>query len=284
MFKLFLAFSLLAEELTKATKDFLDSDAKINDKHEWLGINDAAMKGKGSSRRYYKFHTKKNIKIDGINTSIEHGIKIPVISNLDYYHDGDLFGKQQNKIESDSKLDKFRVLKKTKDGYTTNVNGVLSPVLSSNKNGKWVETVDVIPLEHSKYTRNESIAANNRMKNALSTSEFPNMSWEKIRSSLNSFNKLKHNNDHVLTDDQKNIVKNHPVGRVLADLLTHTNISVDDLSSENVGIWKHPITGKDHPVILDYGASKKLLSDYDDATDRYFNKEKPRVLNEVVLV
>jgi len=279
MFKEYLTKSLLAEALTKEIKDFLDSDHKLSDKQEGIQYLGTTFHGRGSSRNYYKFDSPKKIKIDGADTKIEHGVKIPVVSNLDYYHSGELLGKQQTKTETSKDLDKYRTLIKTKDGYQSNDNGVLAPTFLHHKDGKWVEMAHVEPLHKSNYSTSKHHEMDTRFNKVIRHDDFPDITWDKIRSSLKNLEHAKHNNTSVTPEDH-HILNNHPVAKNFSDLISNTSISSHDLTPDNIGLWKHPITKKDHVVILDYGGSKKILKDYDDATENYMNKAEKREINE----
>lgn len=279
MFKDYFIKTLLAEALTREIKDFLDSDLKLSDKHEGINYYGASLKGRGSSRNYYKFDTPKKISLDGEPISVEHGVKIPIISNLDHYHSNEIFGKQQNKNESLTAFNSHRTLIKNGKEYKTNENGVLAPVFSSHPEGKWIEMAHVEPIENKNYNEEKTKEINQRFKNSIQNKDFPDITWNDIHGSLKRLEQTKHNNN-VLDDNDKKILDKHPVAKGLSKLIGNTSISAYDLTRDNIGLWKHPKTKKDHVVVLDYGASRKLLSDYDDATEKFFNGSEKRQLNE----
>jgi hypothetical protein len=58
----------------------------------------------------------------------------------------------------------------------------------------------------------------------------------------------------------------HPLLNNVIDLCHTADIHPGDFAPKgNWGIWKHPITGKEHPVIIDYGFSNEVSKAYQKA-------------------
>lgn len=148
------------------------------------------------------------------------------------------------------------------NSYVTNENGVLAPVLNKGKNGSWLEVAHVDKIDEDD---------NNEKLSKLLSHNGKNFSWNDIRTHL----KMKYLDKHYIGNSE---LENHPLVKKFKNLMDKTDISPFDFTEKNIGIWKHPITKKEHVVLLDYGASKKLLNQYDTATENYINKIKIRVV------
>lgn len=273
---------LLNESLPKSVADIInnnntDSQTKSAELNWHPDLDDVA-RGTGSSRHYWEMPNKHEINLDGKNTEIKHGLKLAVKSHLDDYHNNTMFGKQQNKEESDKKFDDFRVLKKEGNGYKTNHHGVLTPILDHDKDGKWMHVGHVTPYGADPEGFEKTIA-DSTPKDFIGKKPDVDDIIIAVRD-----HEDKHSSEHyTMTDRNKQILDKHPFAKKLANLVDKTGITSHDLHSKNLGIFHHPITHEKIPVVLDYGANRDLLGAYTDANDNKNNNIKVRTLKESVL-
>lgn len=266
---------LISEEVSDAIMNVLNDKSKSHtQKIKALTSSGHIGSVLGSSRQYFKMKSNKDIILDGRAVKIPHGIKVAQPSHLDEYHNHELFGKTQNKIESSDEFEDYRVIKPhpTKPGeYVTNPHGILAPVFHSHKGGDWLEMGHVIPFhdvtEEDKY-------------HYMDDEKVPNVQHGDIINAVKHFEHLKHHPDHTISNYYAQILRKHKIGRAVANVVANTKMSGYDMNDDNWGLWRNPITGKYHPVILDYGADHKLLQKYSEARKNFSTGDRKRNLLE----
>lgn len=258
--------NLLAESIPSSVVKTIgnkDSDSQTKSAElNWNPELDDTQRGQGSSRHYWEMPEKHHITLDGKPASIKHGIKLAVKSDLDDYHTGKMFGKQQNIEESKPEYNDFRVIKKTGDTYETNHSGVLTPIFHSEHDGSWVDVGHVTPLKKDKTGFCDAI---DKLTPKNFSGRKPDI--DDILIAVKDKEHLNQDPKYVMSSYNKRLLDEHPFAKKLASLVTHTGITSHDLHSENFGIFEHPHTKEKIPVVLDYGANKTLLSNYQTARE-----------------
>lgn len=57
-------------------------------------------------------------------------------------------------------------------------------------------------------------------------------------------------------------IMDHPFVQKVNDLILLAGLHPADLKQKNMGIWQHPITQKEYPVLRDYGCSTDIARRY----------------------
>lgn len=70
------------------------------------------------------------------------------------------------------------------------------------------------------------------------------------------------------TDEHHEYLMSHPFIETLNDMIANTGSHPGDIRPANMGIWTHPVTGKQYPVISDYGFSRDVHKAYSDRRNR----------------
>lgn len=263
----------LSEELHTELKDILDSEASPRVKHGMItkkiralikdnkdtGLVDDKPK-KGSSRAVYFPKEEKSISIDGVKTTMPTAVKIAFSGRLDKYRSGEpMLGELQNSKESDYHKGYWAVLKKDGDSknHIYNEDGVLAPVVDHANDDSWLEMGKVSPLTTSKF------------KQLTKTDDMPKgMNFNDFHHHLVNEHEQSRGRRPCLGVEDEERVSNHPLTEKVKNFMFDTGNDPRDLHKGNLGIWKHPITGKEHVVISDYG--------YDDETDKAYNDARKK--------
>lgn len=244
--------------------DFIKKTRSLIADNQDTGLDNGKPK-EGSSRAVFFPHTDKQICVDGKDVSQPTAIKIAFPGNLDNYTgDTHLLGEHQNRIESDHfTIQNHSMLHQNEDGsYNTNHNGVLAPVLDSHKDHHWLEMAKADKMTAPQFTEMTKIKSHPK-----------GLSFKKFTDML----KLEHDDAHGIasidnfTDAEKVHIRSHPLFENTLDFIQNTNNNAHDLRRENYGTWTHPITGKKHPVILDYGFGNDVSKLYTTARRRNQN-------------
>jgi len=185
--------------------------------------------GVGSSREYYKIKTPSNITLDGEKVPVETGVKVAYNGST-----GTEIAKKQNENESRPELKKHYVITPDEKGnYHTNENGIILPTLDHDKNHNWVHTLHIEPLS-------DKI----KLQDHTKTDNYPHgISGDDVEYAL-------------MTGKGKS---DHPLVKKIKDFANEHNVAHNDIHSENIGIFTHPLTKKKYPVILDHGVTNGLL-------------------------
>ncbi len=219
---------------------------------------------KGSSRAVFFPKEHKQITLDGKPTGIRSVVKIAFPGQLDKWMKGDerLLGEHQNEFEADSfTSNNYGMLRENHDGsYSTNHEGVLAPVLSRHPDHHHLEMGHVSPIKKSDFQR------------LTATESHPKgLKFEDMYSALNKEYNEAHGQPSGVpeshTDEKHEHIMQHPFVQNVADMMFSTGFHPGDISMRNMGIWTHPHTGTQHPVMSDYGFS-------DDVAKHYWNRRK----------
>lgn len=140
--------------------------------------------------------------------------------------------------------------------YKTNPHGVLAPVLDSHKDSHWLE------MGHARnMTRKE-------FSDATKTDTHPKgLDFDLLHKHLVNLHAEAHGQNpwHHLSDEQVHHVESHPMFDNVKDFMDNSGNHPGDLRLQNWGMWSHPITGKEHPVIRDWGFSNEINKKYNIA-------------------
>jgi hypothetical protein len=267
-------YGALTEELHKELKDVLN--APENDRDHVYGklhqrklnnfaskVKDLAKRGedtgleggapkKGSSRAVYFPTDPKHITIDGHPAEQKTAVKVAFAGALDK-HTGDhrLLGEHQNGVEADHfTRDNYSMLRNTNGHhYEYNPHGVTAPVLDHHEDDHWLEMGHADKLTGKKFTE------------LTKTESHPKgLKFEHFHEALMNDHNAAHGN-HSGTDAHDH-VREHPLYEHMQDFIQTTGNHPVDLRLQNMGVWKHPVSGKEHPVVRDYGYSNDIAKLY----------------------
>lgn len=272
-------YPLLSEEIHKEISDIMNDDShshksklsRVSSKMKELvsrgedsGIENSTPK-KGSSRAVFFPTEHKHVQIDGHHTTMRTAVKIAFPGSLDK-HTGDskLLGEHQNELESDHFVrNEYGMLHEHSDGhFSTNHHGVLAPVIDNHHDHHWLE------MGHA-----ENIT-NKKFSELTKTESHPKgLNLDKLKNHLmNDYNDA-HGKRRMYheTDAEHEHMSSHPLVEHLKDFIHNTGQHPADLDKRNWGVWKHPVTGKEHPVIRDYGYSDEVGKLYQKARKNKYN-------------
>jgi tRNA A-37 threonylcarbamoyl transferase component Bud32 len=74
-----------------------------------------------------------------------------------------------------------------------------------------------------------------------------------------------HRGNSKYTEEHLEKVKTHPWVEHAIDMMHNTGMHPGDLNKRNMGIYTHPVTGKKHLAIIDYGYSREIANKYTKA-------------------
>lgn len=191
--------------------------------------------GIGNGREYHKVKEHATIYIDHKAANVQTGMKLAYHGSLDKT-DEPKFGVEQNRNEANPNYKPYHILQKDDSGnYHTNENGILLPTLDHHQDHHWIHTLHVEPLSNK-----------TKLEDHTKTDEFPNgISSDDI--------------DHAVMMGHNIKENDHPFIKQIHNLIKNTDISKNDISHSNIGIFTHPHTGKKYPVILDHGFTTGML-------------------------
>lgn len=224
------------------------------------GLEDSKPK-KGSSRAVFFPKEHKDIVIDGVPAKQKTAVKIAFHGHLDK-HTGDthLLGEHQNAVESDHFTNKeYSVLSHDEHNkYHYNENGVTAPVFDHHDDNHWLEMGHADKLTGKKFTE------------LTKTESHPKgLKFDEFHEALQNDHKMAHGNFSGV--DNHDHIRSHPLYENMQDFMHTTGNHPADLALRNMGVWKHPVTGKEHPVIRDFGYSNEIDKLY---TKAWRNKYK----------
>lgn len=244
-----------SSKLNRITKKLRD----LNDRGEDSGIENSTPK-KGSSRAVFFPKEDKPATVDGKPVKLKSAVKIAFKGTLDPYTGSHkLLGEHQNEVESDHLIrDTHGMLSRDHEGnYHTNEHGVLAPVLDHHHDDHWIE------MGHA---RNMSKAD---FRNATKTEKTPKgLDFDHFHNHImNQWDEAhgRPGTRHV-PESAVDDIESHPLHDNVMDFIHNTDNHPADLVRGNWGIWRHPVTGKEHPVIRDYGFSKDISKLYHQAS------------------
>ena len=266
--------TIIMEQLHNDIKSILDSQdipvhhklnmitKKIRELHgsgQNSGLNDEygtpAAPKKGSSRAVFFPHEHDDITIDGEKAKIPSVVKVAYRSTLENkaLHRGTLLGEMQNQFESDGYNHQHSVLEhQGGDNYTYHPHGVLAPILDKHEDDHWLKMGRISPMKKSDFTRLTKTDTHQK-----------GLKFDDVRKSLNHEYHASHGNGFMY-DKPDNHGENmeHPWVENYHSWMLNTGAHPGDMDPRNMGVWKHPITGKEHVVSADYGFSTDIGKQY----------------------
>lgn len=206
--------------------------------------------GSGSSRNVFYVGIKK-ILLDGKEVEVPVCVKESKKSN---YDTADFcFGEAQNKNESNNELDKFRILTKTGvNSYTTNNDGILTPVFDF-VNGS-LSTLSITPYISGNTTT--QLENDDVFDCLLKTIDVHNISLVDLH---DIFIDVEINKKTPHKIKNKYLINKHPLIKNVSNLILKGLVCGYDITDSNWGYYKHPLTGKEKILLLDYGMTSSLM-------------------------
>lgn len=212
----------------------------------------------GSTRIVYFPVNKKRIIIDGVETLVDTVLKVAKPHTIERYTDRCDLGIFQNKTEMSDIHSKYGILVKNQDEtYTTNPNGILSPILNQDARGNWIEMLRLEPMTPYHFnglTANQEYPAGLSFDNAMKTAQ-------KYYSNLAKLEGISHP-DYIEEGLYQNI-KQHPWMKLYLSWMEVNDMSPFDFVTKNLGYFSHPLTTEKTIGICDYGFSEEY--------DKYFD-------------
>ena len=267
---------LLTEKVHQEIQDVMD-DATISSKNKLTSITKKAKqlikagtdtglesdKPKlGSSRAVFFPKDHKEIAVDGQRTKTPTAVKIAFPGKLDRYHGEDTtLGEDQNALESDHHINRhYGILHEhSPDQYRSSSHesgGVLAPVFSTHPEHHHLEMGRVEP----------ATAAG--IKDATKHKNFPKgLTHADIYDAMNHEHASAHGQRTYSNSSDEHLekVKEHPWVEHAISLMHDSDMHPGDLNKRNLGIYTHPVTGKKHLAIIDYGFSNEIAKKYTKA-------------------
>lgn len=241
------------QKLTRISKKMRDLTSRGED----TGIEGDKPK-KGSSRAVFFPTAPKKLKIDGRDTDVHTAVKIAFKGQLDG-HTGSpmMLGEHQNEIESDHFVRQHHAVlthDPSTGEYHTNPEGVTAPVFDNHEDHHWLEMGKARNMTKKDF------------KEATKTSSHPKgLDFDKFHAKLEKDHNDAHGgrgySPHLSKEDEEHI-ESHPMYENTTNFIHTSDNHPGDLRIQNWGMWKHPITGKEHPVIRDYGFSNQIAKLY----------------------
>lgn len=265
--------NFLAEELHPELFDIMDSNTDIHSKHKKItqhirkliasGIDtglEGARAKKGSSRAVY--FPKEEINIDGKKANIKTALKIAFPGILDKPHfikKAGMLGELQNNAEASEYFNDHSILKKgSHNEYTTNEeHGILAPIINTSHDDSWLEMGRVKNITSKKFR-----------ELTKSESHPEGLNHTEVEDILFNEHRLIFGKGRQEYTNAEQAVLNHPFTQKLIHLIHNTDIHPGDIfgggvtPGDNFGVWTHPHTGKEYPVIRDYGFTDSIAKEY----------------------
>lgn len=242
------------QKLTRVSKKLRD----LTSRGESTGIQDDKPK-KGSSRAVFFPNHPKQVDVDGNVVPAQTAVKIAFKGWADPHTESDkLLGEHQNEIEGDHYLHKqYSVLQPIGEGkYKTNEHGVLPPLYDSHPDSHWIE--------HG-FARNMT---KKDFKEATRDKNNPKgLDFDSVQKHLENEHSLAHGMREKWNIDEEtnNKISEHPLVDSLRNAMLDGGLHPGDNRLQNWGMWKHPVTGKEHPVLRDFGFSNEIAKLYGKA-------------------
>lgn len=241
---------------------------------EDTGLEDGKPK-KGSSRAVYFPKDGHKMVLDGHQTEMPTALKIAFPGHLDKYREpGErLLGEHQNEIENDHfTRNHFGMLRQTTQGhYQTNEHGVFVPVVDNHEEHHWSLHGRVGKLGSGDFNR------------LTKTEGYPKgISHKDFYDAVNLHHSEAHGTKTYEGSDEAKArvahlrhVQSHPFVENVTDAMFTTGMHPGDLTKANMGVWKHPVTGKEHLVISDYGFGGDVPKEYQKRRTREARAKDP---------
>jgi hypothetical protein len=217
----------------------------------------------GSSRAVFFPKDHKEITCDGVKAKTHTAVKIAFPGVLDKHHGEDTtLGQDQNEKESDHYVNNtYGILHKHshKDEYHSSTHesgGVLAPVFSTHDEHHHLEMGRVKPAD------SKGIA------DATKHKDFPKgLKHDEIFDAMGHEHAMAHGQSHYSKHsvDHLDHVKSHPWVEHAISMMHDSGMHPGDLRKANMGIYHHPVTGKPHLAIIDYGFGNDIAKKYHKA-------------------
>lgn len=270
--------NIITEEIHPDIKAALNSDIPVNNKLNSVtkvarrllsaGVDtglESDKPKKGSSRAVFFPKEQKEITVDGVQTKTPTAVKIAFPGQLDKYHgEESLLGEDQNRLESDHYINHtYGILKQ--DNYNGEYHssdhesgGILAPVFSTHPE-----------YHHLEIGRVEKITSNG-VADATKTKDFPKgLKIKHISIALNHEHDLAHGMKPYIpsdtTEEHIEKVKEHPWVEHAISMMHDSGLHPGDFTDRNLGLYTHPVTGKKHLAMIDYGFSNEIGKKYHKA-------------------
>jgi hypothetical protein len=223
---------------------------------------------KGSSRAYMQHAEPENTIIDNEIAPMKVGTKVAIRSQLDRYHnhkehDGLHLGAMQNYAENGDHWvnNTYRVLTHTGNNHfeTNTDSGIFPPLVDhDDKNHQWTKIGHARDIKASDW------------KKLTKTKEHPqgitHSDFHKILSRFHNRNNGNYWGGSTAYETHLDKIEAHPLIQKFIDYHGNTGHSPADYGQQkNLGVWKHPVTGKEHIVARDHGFSNEVERAYRDA-------------------
>jgi hypothetical protein len=264
---------LLSEEIHKDLQSVLDSDIHPDKKLDGVtkaarsiitgGGNTGLENDKplmGSSRAVFLPKEAKHITVDGQPTHTRTAVKIAYPGKMDKYNDsGKLLGQHQNESESDHFINSSHgVLRRNGDSseWKTNENGVLPPHFGHHDDHHHLETGRVDPVSEEDF------------KTHTQHKDFPEgISHEEFHDAVQHNWRQANGQQHFgsTSNDRMEKLQNHPLVQNVNNFVGDSGQHPSDMNLDNMGTYQHPVTGKKHIVLADYGFSHEVAKHYVNA-------------------
>jgi len=224
------------------------------------GLEDSEPK-LGSSRAVFFPKEPKHITLDGKQVQTPSVVKIAFPGKMDKYNNsGKLLGEHQNEVESNRLTnDAFSVIHQhpATGEWHSNPNGVLPPHFGHHPQHHWLEMGRVEPITEESF------------KEATKTATIPDgLSHSSFERAVQDHWSVAHGGDEPLSPRARERM-NHPLVKNVMNLVSHSGIHPGDFHEDNMGIWVHPLTGKKHVVVSDFGFSNDVAGHYLKAREGY---------------
>lgn len=216
---------------------------------------------KGSSRAVFFPKEPKHITLDGKQVQTPSVVKIAFPGKMDKYNkSGKLLGEHQNRVESDRVTNSaFSVIHQHPGSgeWHSNPNGVLPPHFGHHPEHHWLEMGRVEPITEESF------------KEATKTATIPDgLSQSSFERAIQDHWSVAHGGDMPLSPRARERM-NHPFVKNVMKLVSHSDIHPGDFREDNLGLWTHPLTGKKHIVVSDFGFSNEVAHHYNEAREGY---------------
>jgi len=216
---------------------------------------------KGSSRAVFFPNKPKQIHIDGKPVEQYTAVKIAFPGKLDKYTgEPKLLGEYQNEAESDYYTrNNHSILSEDSEHpghYHTNEDGVTAPVFSTHPDDHWLEMAKTNKMTKAKF---RSLTKH--------PSHPKGLDFDKFTDTLKKDHADAHGQPYYsgTTDEEMDHIRQHPLYEKTQDFIYNTDNHPGDLRLPNYGVWTHPVTGKEHALIIDGGFNGANAKRYVDA-------------------
>lgn len=225
---------------------------------------------KGSSRAWLSHEEHHPMTVDGKHTNMKVGTKFVIKADLDKHHESDdneSLGQMQNRKENGDHFvnNEYRTLTKDHETghYHTNEHGIFPPLVDHDDENH----------EHSTIGHSRDITSKD-FKDLTKSKDHPKgITHKDFGDALERHHDQsngrywKGNEQHEAKLDH---ITEHPLVQKFLDHQQNTGAMPHDYrQKKNLGVWKHPVTGKEHIVARDHGFDHEVSSAYTKARKKH---------------